>query len=80
LAKIDGPLSDNQFLVYICASLTLDYWPLLTSLFVSTYSTEKSIPIKNLIAYIYQEANAKAVDKNANMTHENAVMIAAYLY
>jgi len=25
LAKIDGPLSGNQFLVYICASLTLDY-------------------------------------------------------
>jgi len=25
LAKIDRPLSDNQFLVYICASLTLDY-------------------------------------------------------
>ena len=79
MAKIDRPLSDNQFLVYICASLTLDYWPLLTSLFVSTYSTEKPIPIKNLITCIYQEANAKAVDKNANITHENAVMITAYL-
>ena len=80
MAKIDGPLSDNQFLVYICASLTLDYWPLLTSLFISTYSAKKPIPIKDLIACIYQEADTKAVDKNANMIHENAVMIAAHLH
>ena len=56
LAKIDGPLSDDQSLAYICTS------------------------IEDLIAYIYQEADAKAVDKNADMTDENIVMIAAHLY
>jgi len=72
LAEIGKPLSDDQFWAYIHASLTPDYWPFFTSLFISAYSTGKLISIEDLIIHIYQEADVKAINKNANITCENA--------
>ena len=45
LAEMSGPLLNDQFSIYIYIHtfLTPDYWPLLTSLFIFTHFTKKSI-------------------------------------
>jgi hypothetical protein len=77
LAKMGNPINNNQFSAYICASLTPDYRPLLTSIMASTCTSGRTLSVHDLITFIYEEADNKAAEKNVDKAKDNAVMAAS---
>ena len=76
LAKMGNPINDDQFSAYICASLTPDYRPLLTSITASNRASSKALSVHDLIAFIYEEADNKVAEKNVDEAKDNAAMAA----
>ena len=67
-------INDDQFSAYICASLTPDYRPLLTSIMASTRTSSRALSVHDLITFIYKEADNKAAKKNVDEAKDNAAM------
>ena len=76
LAEMGNPINDDQFSAYIRASLTPDYRPLMTSIMASSRASGKSLSVHDLIMFIYEEADNKAVEKNVDEAKDNSAMAA----
>jgi gag-polypeptide of LTR copia-type len=76
LAEMGNPINDDQFSAYICASLTPDYRPLLTSIMASTHTSGRTLSVHDLITFIHEEADNKAAEKNVDKAKDNAAMVA----